>query len=42
MRRVNVVQKLLAKKRYPARYMDALIGPWFRKGKALLKELATT
>jgi len=32
-------QKLLAKKRTLPRYMQRLERPWFRKGKALLKEL---
>jgi hypothetical protein len=36
------VQKLLAKKRTLPRYMGRIERPWFRKGKALLKELATT
>ncbi len=35
------VQKLLAKKRTLPRYMGRIERPWFRKGKALLKELAT-
>ena len=34
-------QKLLAKKRTLPRYMQRNERPWFRKGKALLKELAT-
>jgi hypothetical protein len=34
-------QKLLAKKRTLPRYMQRRERPWFRKGKALLKELAT-
>jgi hypothetical protein len=34
-------QKLLAKKRTLPRYMERIERPWFRKGKALLKELAT-
>jgi hypothetical protein len=33
-------QKLLAKKRTLPRYMQRVERPWFRKGKALLKELA--
>src|SRR6266566_2235903 len=33
-------QKLLAKKRTLPRYMQRRERPWFRKGKALLKELA--
>ena len=32
-------QKLLAKKRTLPRYMQRVERPWFRKGKALLKEL---
>jgi hypothetical protein len=36
------VQKLLAKKRTLPRYMGRIERPWFRKGKALLKELAAT
>jgi hypothetical protein len=32
----------LAKKRTLPRYMGRIERPWFRKGKALLKELATT
>jgi hypothetical protein len=32
-------QKLLAKKRTLPRYMQRYERPWFRKGKALLKEL---
>jgi hypothetical protein len=35
-------QKLLAKKRTLPRYMQRRERPWFRKGKALLKELAST
>src|SRR6266849_467678 len=35
-------QKLLAKKRTLPRYMQRRERPWFRKGKALLKELAGT
>ena len=35
------VHKLLAKKRTLPRYMGRIERPWFRKGKALLKELAT-
>lgn len=35
------VQKLLAKKRTLPRYMQRIERPWFRKGKNLLKELAT-
>src|SRR6266566_3509833 len=34
-------QKLLAKKRTLPRYMQRRERPWFRKGKALVKELAT-
>jgi hypothetical protein len=34
-------QKLLAKKRTLPRYMQRRERPWFRKGKALLKELAS-
>lgn len=34
-------EKLLAKKRTLPRYMQRLERPWFRKGKALLKELST-
>jgi len=34
-------QKLIAKKRTLPRYMQRRERPWFRKGKALLKELAT-
>jgi hypothetical protein len=34
-------QKLLAKKRTLPRYMQRRERPWFRKGKTLLKELAT-
>jgi hypothetical protein len=34
-------EKLLAKKRTLPRYMQRLERPWFRKGKALLKELAS-
>ncbi len=34
-------QKLLAKKRTLPRYMERIERPWFRKGKALLKELAS-
>jgi tetratricopeptide (TPR) repeat protein len=34
-------QKLLAKKRSLPRYMERIERPWFRKGKALLKELAS-
>ncbi len=34
-------QKLLAKKRTLPRYMQRRERPWFRKGKSLLKELAT-
>lgn len=34
-------QKLLAKKRTLPRYMQRRERPWFRKGRALLKELAT-
>jgi hypothetical protein len=34
-------QKLLSKKRTLPRYMGRIERPWFRKGKALLKELAT-
>ena len=34
-------QKLLAKKRTLPRYMQRRERPWFRKGKALLKDLAT-
>jgi hypothetical protein len=34
-------QKLLAKKRTLPRYMQRRERPWFRRGKALLKELAT-
>ncbi len=34
-------QKLLAKKRTLPRYMQRYERPWFRKGKALLKELET-
>jgi hypothetical protein len=34
-------QKLLAKKRTLPRYMERRERPWFRKGKALMKELAT-
>jgi len=34
-------QKLLAKKRTLPRYMERIERPWFRKGKALMKELAT-
>ena len=34
-------QKLLAKKRTLPRYMQRIERPWFRKGKALMKELAT-
>jgi hypothetical protein len=34
-------RKLLAKKRTLPRYMERIERPWFRKGKALLKELAT-
>ena len=34
-------EKLLAKKRTLPRYMQRYERPWFRKGKALLKELAT-
>jgi len=34
-------QKLLAKKRTLPRYMQRRERPWFRKGKALLKQLAT-
>ena len=33
-------QKLMAKKRTLPRYMERIERPWFRKGKALLKELA--
>jgi hypothetical protein len=33
-------QKLLAKKRTLPRYMQRVERPWFRKGKALLKELS--
>jgi tetratricopeptide (TPR) repeat protein len=33
-------EKLLAKKRTLPRYMQRVERPWFRKGKALLKELA--
>ena len=36
------VHKLLAKKRTLPRYMGRIERPWFRKGKTLLKELATT
>lgn len=35
-------QKLLAKKRTLPRYMQRYERPWFRKGQALLKELAST
>jgi len=35
-------QKLLAKKRTLPRYMQRIERPWFRKGKALLKELAAS
>jgi tetratricopeptide (TPR) repeat protein len=35
-------EKLLAKKRTLPRYMQRYERPWFRKGKALLKELAAT
>ena len=35
------VQKLLAKKRTLPRYMQRRERPWFRKGKSLLKDLAT-
>ena len=35
-------QKLLAKKRTLPRYMQRRERPWFRKGKALMKELAST
>jgi tetratricopeptide (TPR) repeat protein len=35
-------EKLLAKKRTLPRYMQRRERPWFRKGKALLKELAAT
>src|SRR5262249_54449597 len=35
-------QKLVAKKRTLPRYMQRRERPWFRKGKALLKELAAT
>jgi hypothetical protein len=35
-------QKLLAKKRTLPRYMQRYERPWFRKGKALLKELAAS
>jgi hypothetical protein len=35
-------QKLLAKKRTLPRYMQRRERPWFRKGKALLKELASS
>jgi hypothetical protein len=34
-------QKLLAKKRTLPRYMQRVERPWFRKGKALMKELST-
>jgi len=34
-------QKLLAKKRTLPRYMQRRERAWFRKGKALVKELAT-
>ena len=34
-------QKLLGKKRTLPRYMQRVARPWFRKGKALVKELAT-
>ena len=34
-------QKLLAKKRTLPRYMERIERPWFQKGKALMKELAT-
>jgi hypothetical protein len=34
-------RKLLAKKRTLPRYMQRRERPWFRKGKALLKELAS-
>lgn len=34
-------EKLMAKKRTLPRYMQRLERPWFRKGKSLLKELAT-
>ena len=34
-------QKLLAKKRTLPRYMQRRERPWFRKGKALLKELVS-
>jgi hypothetical protein len=34
------VQKLVAKKRTLPRYMQRVERPWFRKGKALQKELA--
>ena len=33
-------QKLVAKKRTLPRYMQRVERPWFRKGKALQKELA--
>jgi hypothetical protein len=36
------LQKLLAKKRTLPRYMQRRERPWFRKGKALMKELAST
>jgi len=36
------VHKLLAKKRTLPRYMGRIERPWFRKGKTLLNELATT
>jgi hypothetical protein len=35
-------QKLMAKKRTLPRYMQRVERPWFRKGKALMKELANT
>src|ERR1700687_286436 len=35
------LQKLLAKKRTLPRYMQRRERPWFRRGKALLKELAS-
>lgn len=39
---IEWAQKLLAKKRTLPRYMQRIERPWFRKGKDLLKELATT
>jgi hypothetical protein len=36
------IQKLMAKKRTLPRYMQRIERPWFRKGKALLKELAVS